>query len=270
MYKAIFIDIDGTLRDDNRNISNITAETIKRVTKKGILVILCSGRPRKYTEDISKACTASKYIITSNGASIYDYEKNEVLYINKMDKTSIIELYKISEKVNAKFIIDSVNNRFVNKLKDLDNSEIQLKISIEEFIKENDIIQCVISDKDFDKIKSIKGQIEKIENVEIKNQHKNLIDKTAPRRGTAYYDVAAIESNKGNAIKEFCKIKNIDLKDVVAIGDSINDISMFKIVGHSVAMGNASDKVKKYADEITESNENNGVAVFLEKLLKEI
>ena len=269
MYKAIFIDIDGTLRDNNRNISNITIETIKKVTKKGILVILCSGRPRKYTEDISKTCKASNYIITSNGASIYDYEKNEVLYINKMDKTAIIELYRIAEKINSRFIMDSIESRVVNKLKNLDGSEVELKTSIEEFVNKNDIVQCVISDTDFDKMKSIKEQIEKVENVEIKNEHKNLIDETAPRKGSAYYDLASIESNKGNAIKEFCKIKNIDLKDVVAIGDSINDIPMFKVVGHSVVMGNANDKVKEYADEITVSNEDDGVAVFLEKLLKE-
>ena len=54
MIKAIFVDIDGTLRDSNRNLSVKTIETIKRVSEKGILVILCSGRPRKYTEQIVK------------------------------------------------------------------------------------------------------------------------------------------------------------------------------------------------------------------------
>lgn len=267
MYKAIFIDIDGTLRDDNENISERTIKAIKNITQKGILVVLCSGRPIKYTENISRECRASNYIITSNGGSIYNYENNETLYINKMDKKAVIELYKIAQKVNARFIMDIADSRIVNRLKHLDGSEIELEISVEEFVNQNDIIQCVIADSDFEKIKSIKGKIEKVKNVEIKNQHKNLIDETAPRKGSAYYDVAAIESNKGNAIKKFCKMLNIDLKDVVAIGDSINDIPMFKVVGHSVAMGNANDKVKEYANEVTESNEDDGVAVFLEKLL---
>ena len=56
MIKAIFIDIDGTLRDSNRNLSARTMETIRKVTEKGILVILCSGRPRKYTEERSREC----------------------------------------------------------------------------------------------------------------------------------------------------------------------------------------------------------------------
>lgn len=268
MYKAIFIDIDGTLRDNNRNISERNIQAIRRVTEKGILVILCSARPKKYTEDISINCYASEYIITSNGAGIYNYKTNEILYLNVMDKQSCIELYKIAETVNAKFMMDGRENRIVNKCKDITSPEIELNTNIEEFINKSDIMQCVIVDEDFEKMKSIKNQIEKVKNIEIKNQHKNLIDDKAERRGSAYYDIAGIESSKGNAIKQLCKILKIDLKDTVAIGDSINDISMFKIVGHSVAMGNANDKIKQYADEITLSNEENGVAVFLEKIIK--
>lgn len=270
MYRAIFIDIDGTLTDNNKNISNRTIEAIKGVTEKGILVILCSGRPRKYTEDISRKCSASKYVITSNGGNIYDYKKSEILYINKMDKAACIELYRIAEKANSRFIMNVGESRVVNRLRYFDGTEIELKTSIEEFVDNNDIMQCVIVDSDFEKIKSLKQQIEKVENVEIKNQHKNLRDENAPRKGNAYYDVANIGSSKGNAIKQFCNILNIDLKDTIAIGDDCNDISMFKTVGYSVVMGNADNKVKEYADEITESNENEGVAIFLEKILKNI
>ena len=56
MYQAIFVDIDGTLRDNQRNLSQKTIDTVKKVTDNGTLVILCSGRPRKYTEEISRQC----------------------------------------------------------------------------------------------------------------------------------------------------------------------------------------------------------------------
>ena len=83
-----------------------------------------------------------------------------------------------------------------------------------------------------------------------------------------YFFIENKESSKGNAIKKFCEILNIDLKNTIAIGDDYNDISMFKVVGHSVVMENANNEVKKYADEITMSNEREGVAIFLENLLK--
>lgn len=268
MYKAIFIDIDGTLRNNKRELSKRTIEAIKKVTEKGILVVLCSGRPIKYTEDLSRQCYASNYIITCNGGCIYDYEKNETLYSSIIDKDSIIKLYNIAQNIDVRLLMYTLDNIVVTKLKYLDGREEMLTKNIEDFVKDNDIIQCVIVDTDFYKIKSIKEEIENIKNVEIKNQHKSLIDENFSKQGNIYYDVASIESNKGEAVKEFCNILNIDLKDVIAIGDGINDIPMFKIIGHSVAMENASDEVKEYANEITLSNEQDGVAIFLENLIK--
>lgn len=128
-------------------------------------------------------------------------------------------------------------------------------------------MQCIIADKDFDKIKNLIPKIEKVKNVEIKNRHKSLIDSNYPRDNTIYCDVANIESSKGNAIEKLCQYLNIDLKDVISIGDDFNDLSMFEKVGLSVAMKNANEKVKEKADEITLSNEDNGVAVFLEEII---
>ena len=220
MTKAIFIDIDGTLRDSNRNLSARTIETIKKVSEKGILVILCSGRPRKYTEEISRECFASKYIITSSGGNIYDYEQDKILYVNKMDKEALIKLYEIANLEDVRFIMNVGEGRVVNKVKHTDQEK-KLEENIRDFVYKNDVIQCTIADSDFDKIKNLIPKIEKIENVEI-----------------------------------------------IAIGDDNNDLSMFEQVGYKVAVDNAIDIVKEKADEITLSNDEDGVAVFLEKLLK--
>ena len=110
-------------------------------------------------------------------------------------------------------------------------------------------------------------KIEEIENVEIKQEIKSLGDNNTSGREEIYFFIGNTELCKGNAIEKICKILEIDLNDTIAIGDDFNDISMFKVVGYSVVMENATDEVKKYADEITLSNEDDGVAVFLEKLL---
>ena len=243
---------------------------IKMVTERGILVVLCSGRPRKYTEDVSRACNASKYIITSGGSNIYDYEKNEILYINRMNEAACIELYKIAEEADVRFIMNVGESRVVNKLKYLDGTELELKTDIETFVKENDVVQCVIADSNFRKIKKIKDKIEKVENVEIKNQSKNLIEEKESSRNSGYCDVANIDTSKGNGIRKFCQILDIDIKDTIGIGDDFNDIAMFQAVGYRVVMENANEKIKEYADEVTLSNENDGVAAFLEKLLKQM
>ena len=267
MCKAIFIDIDGTLRNNKRELTNKTIETIKKATEQGIIIVLCSGRPRKYTEIVSKQCWASQYIITSGGGSIYDYKNEKILYKNLMDKQACKELYKIAETFDLRFLMDVGECRVVNRIEHFDGSEIELNEDIYSFIDNNDIMQCTIADKNFDKIKTIGDRIRAIKNVEIKNQHKSLTNKNYPKEGTIYYDVANIQSNKGHAIKEFCKLLNINIKNTIAMGDGLNDLDMFEVVGHSVAMKNAHPKVKRVADEITDTNDNDGVALFIEKLL---
>lgn len=266
MYKVIFIDIDGTLRDDNKIISERTKSAIKRATEKGVLIVLCSGRPQKYTENISREVFASRYIITASGGNIYDYEAEKTLYVNSMNKIACIELYKIAEKAGVRFGMYVGDHIVTNKIKYENGLEIKLDESIESFIEKNDVFQCNIADKDYEKMKALVPYIEKVENCEIKNMHKSLKDINEPKIGDIYLDVADATSCKGDAVKRFCEILNIDLKDTVAIGDDYNDLSMFEIVGHSVAMGNANELIKNSADEVTTSNCEDGVAVFLEKI----
>ena len=241
MYKAIFIDIDGTLRNNKREVTKRTMEAVKKTVESGILVVICSGRPRKYTEDVSRKACASNYIISSNGCSIYDYAQKQVLYENIMDKKACVELYKISEQSGIRFIMNVGDGRVVSELHSKDNLEEKLSTDIETFVNNNNVV----------------------------HQHKSLVNPEAPKEGSIYYDVSNVGINKGTGIKKFCEILNIDLKDVIAIGDDKNDLPMFKMAGLSVAMGNATGEVKEHADQITLSNEEDGVAVFLEKLCKE-
>lgn len=268
MYEAIFIDIDGTLRDNNKNISMRTKKAIKNIIEKGIHVVLSSGRPIKYTEKISKECDASKYIIASDGGIIYNLEQNNIIYKNVISKQAIIELYKIAEQADVRILMDAGENRVVNKLKYLDGSETILNMDIETFVEKNDVQSCAMSDTNFEKMEKLQEKIEKIKDIEIKQKLKSFGDVKGNKDEIMYFFIENKESSKGNAIKKFCEILNIDLKNTIAIGDDYNDISMFKVVGHSVVMENANNEVKKYADEITMSNEREGVAIFLENLLK--
>lgn len=266
MYKIVFVDIDGTLRNDNQEITTRTKQSIKKLMDRGILVVIASGRPRKYTENISRETNASRYIIISNGGGIYDYQNKTVIYTNIMDKPSIIELYKIATQEDVRFMMNVGDDRVVTKLKHFDGSERKLEEPIEKFVQENDINQCVVTDTDFYKVKRAKQQAEKLKNVEIKYQSPKLIDENEKQRDTTSFDVANIESSKGNAVKILCDKLNIDLKDTIAIGDNENDVSMLKKVGLAVVVDNAQDNVKKYANRVIKSNNEEGVAEFLEEL----
>lgn len=157
--------------------------------------------------------------------------------------------------------------RVVNKVKHADQEK-KLDENIKDFVYKNDVVQCTIADSNFEKIKNLIPKIEKVENVEIKNKHKSLVDSKFKDDKTVFCDIANINSNKGIAVKKLLEILNIKKEEAIAIGDDNNDLSMFEQVGYKVAMGNAIDIVKEKADEITLSNDEDGVAVFLERLLK--
>ena len=118
------------------------------------------------------------------------------------------------------------------------------------------------------KWKKLIPKIEKVENVEIKNRHKSLLDDKFKDDKTIFCNIANIDCNKGNAVKKLLEILNIPKNDAIAIGDDNNDLSMFEEVGYKVAVSNAIDIVKDKADEITLSNDEDGVAIFLNNLLK--
>lgn len=190
MYKIIFIDIDKTLRNDKKEITQRCKDAIKNIVNKGILVVLTSGRPNNYTEKVSREAGTSKYIISSNGGNIYDYNAKKKIYTNVMNKEAILKLYNIAKNAGVRFIMNTDENRFVTKLKHYDGSEIELKENIETFVENNDITQCVISDRDFYKIKKIKNEVIKVETVEIKYQSKKLLDEREEITDSTTIDIA--------------------------------------------------------------------------------
>ena len=263
MIKAIFIDIDGTLRNSKKEITDITKETIGFVKKAGIKVVICSGRARTYVENVSKECNASEIIIASDGADVYDYKNNKSIYINSIPTKSCIELYKLATKHNVAICIDTETGQVTNQEKLLSDT-VQYDNDIENTVMNSKIIHINFSDKDVDKMRRLLEDVRKIEGIQIGNNDLFY------NQVNYYIFVSNSNSNKGQGIAELCKKINIELKDTIAIGDDFNDLDMFKVVGHSVAMENASENIKKVVDEITLSNDEDGVAIFLDKLLKEI
>lgn len=268
MEKAIFIDVDGTLRNDNKEITERTLSILEKVKKTGYEPILCTGRPCDYAKKLNDTINGSQYIIYNNGAGIYYGNKKTILYENPMKTEGILELYSFANQDNVRFILACNGTRYVNRIKHNDGSETLFDLPLEKFLQNNKVIAVTIASSDFDIIKQMNSKINNVESVKIINQHKSLIDSNFPKIGTIYYDIVDTNSSKGNAVKYFSDIFNISKENRIAIGDDHNDISMFNECGTKVAMGNALPVLKELADYVTDDNNNDGVANFLEKLLK--
>ena len=268
MYKIIFADIDGTIRNSKREISQRTKDDIEKLGKMGVEVILCSGRPRCEVERVSRECKASRYIISSNGAEVYDYISKKVIYRNMVDIKAIIELYEIANKEDCIFVMNSGNVRIVNRYKYKDETEVIPKEGIISAAYNNNIMQCTIIDKDLEKMRKVRENILNIQDIRIINESKCFNDKSIIPNDSIYCDVVDKNTSKGIAAEKICEILGTNKEDTVGIGDSYNDLELLEHVGYSVAMKNSVRGLKSKVDEVTNTNDLDGAAEFFEKLME--
>ena len=272
MIKAVFVDIDGTLINSEGKITKRTKDAINECMKKGIKIILASGRSRLNTINLNKEIEASNIVISSNGADIYDNENNVEIYTNSIKKEDLIKLLDYAIENDNKIVLNYgfelvMNKFFYEDEKDKVRSIEELK----EIINTQNIVQSVILDKDFEKIKAFKEYFNKnLKNLKIENESKRLKNPNLKPSKNYYCDLNCLDVSKGKAIEEICKYFNISCDESCAIGDGENDISMFKVVKYSFAMKNALEHVKKEAKFITDSDDEDGVAKVLEKICRNL
>ena len=114
-YKIVFIDIDGTLVNDEKQIPKENIETIKKLKTKGIEVVLASGRPYHSIEKYSNIVGARPYIIGSNGGVVVNFEDNKILYNANIDKSLALEVLKFIKQNNLFTAITMSGNLVLEK-----------------------------------------------------------------------------------------------------------------------------------------------------------
>lgn len=124
MIKAVFIDIDETLTNSKREVTEKTLDQIKRCIEKGILIILTSGRARKDAINYQKQIGASPYIISSNGASCYDELEEKEIFIEPIKKQVANQLLEYAEENGYTIKFNYKDEIVINKAVFLDEKEI--------------------------------------------------------------------------------------------------------------------------------------------------
>ena len=266
MIKIIGIDLDDTLLDSDKNISDDNIEAIKRVTKMGAHVVITTGRP--YFRIVSFLKTIglyndSSFAISYNGS-----------LISNATKTFILD--------DVKFTNDDV--RFiVERLKEL---ALHFNIYQDEFIYSEEVLPLIKKQKVFEGIVfAIRPYDELLKINEASKiiicEYRETIDKmrfavekalgdkyNILRSTDLYLEILPKDANKGIALNKLMSYLKIDHTQAMAIGDEENDLPMFTYVDYKVAMANGSEKIKKQANFITKTQNESGVAYAIEKVLK--
>lgn len=265
MIKAVFIDIDDTLLNSNREITKETKEAISKCIKKDIKIILTSGRSRKEAIDYQKEFETSPYIISSNGASCYDQEKDKEIYNETIEKEIVLATLKYCQENEYRIRLNYKDELVLNKATYPDEKDKEVSIDeLEKIAKNEEIVQFSVSDSNLEKMQEFKEYLKQnFKDVKIENESKRLKNPELKPSKNYYCDITSKKVSKGNAVKSICKYLKINVDEIITIGDGENDISMFEITPNSVAMANAVPLAKQKAKYQTKSNDENGVAFIL-------
>ena len=273
-YKIVFIDIDGTLVNDEKQITKEHIETIKKLKTKGIEVVLASGRPYHSIEKYSNIAGAMPYIIGSNGGVVVNYKEDKLLYNANIDKPLALEILKFV-KANNLFTAITLSGNLVleNEMYSLtkeNRDELIVVNSLEEYLKNTNesIIKFSIMSDNKEDLQIAREKLINKFNITITNVDTFVIPNKYRKAGKNPYvmDVMKEYVNKGEAIKKLCKYLNLNTQEAIIFGDGLNDIEMFELDAYKVAMKNAKDKIKEMADFVTISNNEAGVAYKLNKI----
>ena len=287
MYKLIAVDLDGTLLNNYGVIPEDTKFTIKKVIEQGTDVIIASGRPIDSIKTIAKEIGSENYFIAGNGSLIYDIKNDEIIYEKFLNKQKILEIAKICEENSISYNIYTEETIIAKQLKynvlyyykenfkkeENKKTNITLVENIIKYIKEsnnNKFLKITICDENRTIFNSVIKKLNKVTNINVLDV--SHISRKTIKQGTEdvvieyyYTEISLKDVNKWKAIEYLINKLNINQKEVIAIGDNINDKEMIKNAGLGVAMGESAPKIIELADYVTDDNENEGVKKVIQK-----
>lgn len=265
--KYIYVDLDGTTTNSTTRFSSKTLEAFKYLKNKGIKVGIISGRSIHTMQHELDELKPELPIVTVNGAAIYSKNRSIIdetlLPFESHKAIDIFLTFGFSFMVYAKngLYSNNDNNYFFRKLfdkvveypDDYKNFELESIPSITWLKKRKAYKLLVWYDSEVEKNLLI-DNLQKIPTLNVYSSGENLLD------------ICNVTVSKGNALKLVSSALQIDLNELLVFGDNENDISMFQFAKHSVAMANANENVKSYAEHITDvSCEEDGFADFIFK-----
>jgi Cof subfamily protein (haloacid dehalogenase superfamily) len=263
MYKAVFIDMDGTLLQKDHTISETNKQVIKKLLDKGILIVPISARPLHGILPISKQLFPDTIPVVSLNGS-YIFLNNEIIYQSHVPLEDVINV----QKEIAPYDVSAMYYSQMQWYAEADDVHIQkeqkitdVKIKIQPF--DATVKEWQTKHNGPNKI-LIAGNADLINGIEkrLVDQHGDKLNMSKSK--TTYLEVMSLTSSKTKAIEFLLEKYGIKQSEIIAIGDNFNDKEMIQFAGVGVAMGNAPDEIKKVADYITATNNEDGVAKALD------
>lgn len=271
-YKMICIDLDGTLLNDKHEISVENKRVLREVTARGIHVVLTTGRLFSSGRYYAHTIGIASWVISSNGAYIKNIKDDTRISNYPLDSVSLDNICSIIEVHGLSMNFNTFETVISNEEFTEDNSHVIANRTASEELK----IKLLVNKNIRQVYEKNKGKILKI--LLIFKEKKSIINnirtelkalETVDVVSSSEYNLEIMSKgvSKAQGVKTLAEFLGISSDEIICIGDSENDMSMLAYAGLAVAMGNASEEIKKVAHYITDTNVNDGVAKAIRKCL---
>ncbi|MBU8732075.1 MULTISPECIES: Cof-type HAD-IIB family hydrolase [Cytobacillus] len=269
IYRMLALNIDGTLLQSNGRLHKSTKEAIEYVQQKGIYVTLVTSRSFPSAKKAAKALKINSLLVTHRGAYIAASQEKPI-FVKRIQEDETFEIVRLLEgftcqirlvhekyslanktKLNTNMLAKTVfttgdpifySQQFVDSLSDTILDEPVTPPKIEVYFEDKDDLEDVQA--------AIRGMFENVEVIKLSDLR---------------MDIVPAGVSKLNGLLYLCEHLGISRNQMVVIGDSEDDLEMIEAAGLGVAMGNAPAEVKKAADWLTRSNDQNGVSYMVKE-----
>lgn len=264
-YKMVVLDLDDTLLQDDLTISEPTRATLLRAQREGIRVVLASGRPTgaiwRYAREL-EIDRHGGYIISFNGAVVTDAATGEILFQTALSKETVHELHDLSlahGTLLLTYVDDAIVTPLANEWADIEQKLTGMEIRVVPDFKAAVRVDCIkailLQEPTF--LKAVADHLRPL----VRDRLNMVISKPF------FLEFTAKGIDKRHSLASLCGKLEILPSEVVAMGDSYNDVGMIEFAGLGICMANGPLEVQAKADHVTSSNMDHGVAAALERFV---
>ena len=271
--KMVALDLDGTTLNKQSKITKRTCSALHRAMEKGVHVVVSTGRAFDAIPDEVFQVDGLEYIINSNGADISRMADRQCIYTNHIGEEAVMKaagLFEHTDRNDISFEIVTDRKTFIGK------EEYDMILAGGSF-RETGYVRATRTPVEdiFRFMRENRGKIENINIIfrtqELKAEWRKILseipDTTLTTSFTNNYEIGGATTSKAEALRFLMEKLQVNREELLACGDSPNDEDMIRFAGLGVAMGNALPEVKEAADYVTGSNEEDGVAMVIEKFV---
>ena len=258
-YRAIALDLDGTLTNHEKVVTPRTRQALLQVQKENVVIILASGRPTYGIHPVAECLEIEKYggyILSYNGGKIVKAQTGEELFSQYLPDSVIPILYRYAQEKNHA-LLGYAGNEIITEMPD------------DPYVKEESRINKMNIRKVDNLLEALEPHPTKLlmtgEPTVMLKAEEELVeivgDKMSVFRSAPFFlELVPNGIDKAQSLLRLLGKINLTPADLMAFGDGYNDLSMLKLAGMGVAMANAAPEVRSEADYITLSNEEDGIA----------